>query len=70
MKLSEGERNEGMMKTMMLMTQKSPWVCGKSLRRRSIKLENGVLYKILKLFLVTFYALILCSICVEDIILL
>lgn len=73
MKVSVEERSAGMMKMMMLTTQKSPWVCGRSSRGKSIKLENGVLYKILnKLYLVTVYAFISLSISVlvEDNILL
>lgn len=73
MKVSVEERSAGMMKMMMLTTQKSRWVCGRSSRGKSIKLENGVLYKILnKLYLVTVYAFISLSISVlvEDNILL
>lgn len=75
MKVSVEERSAGMMKMMMLTTQRSPWVCGRSSRGKSIKLENGVLYKILNklpVYLVTVYAFISLSISVlvEDNILL
>lgn len=71
MKVSVEERSAGMMKMMMLTTQKSPWVCGRSSRGKSIKLENGVLYKILnKLYLVYAFISLSISVLVEDNILL